>query len=371
MGHLPAQDEVVRRAELFRSLLTGTDLSAHAAAVAAQGAQAMGRLLTGPISGSISGPITGPISGPISDGPSGAKTVILCPDGVLNGLPGALLVPEGSLVHRVPSASIFTRLRQGLGREPVPIARVAAAGPGGTGVAPELDQARRELEWLQGRYPSSSVLAPGDPDKEDLSLGGDILHLAGHVRVSDQCPWRSSINLAPEQAGAHSAVLEAAAIAAGRVQARLTVLAGCESASGGYSDGGGVMGLGAAFIAAGSPAVVATLWPVDDAVTFRFMRSFYGGLDQGLSVAAALAAARRELAGDPRFAHPYFWAGYVAMGEGRLTLAMPPVARPRPRLALAGRWRSAAGGGPVQFPRLTKRSEGKFVVIPPAQGTSQ
>ena len=56
-----------------------------------------------------------------------------------------------------------------------------------------------------------------------------------------------------------------------RLRAGMAFLSGCESARGRASAGEGVLGLSSAFLVAGVPAVVATLWPVDDAATARFV----------------------------------------------------------------------------------------------------
>ena len=51
-----------------------------------------------------------------------------------------------------------------------------------------------------------------------------------------------------------------------------------------------MFGLVRAFFVAGTARVLASLWPVDDAVTAAFMRHFYGALLRG--VARLRAAAR-------------------------------------------------------------------------------
>ena len=74
---------------------------------------------------------------------------------------------------------------------------------------------------------------------------------------------------------------------------------------------------------AGARRVVASLWQVDDQATAQLMTRFYRHmLAGGERPAAALRAAQLELAADPRFSAPYFWAGFVH--PGRLALADPP-----------------------------------------------
>jgi CHAT domain-containing protein len=48
------------------------------------------------------------------------------------------------------------------------------------------------------------------------------------------------------------------------------------------------------------------------------MKRFYAGmLQRRLTAAAALRAAQLEMSADPRWAPPYFWAGFVLQGDWR------------------------------------------------------
>ena len=94
------------------------------------------------------------------------------------------------------------------------------------------------------------------------------------------------------------------------------MLSGCESAGGRVLSGEGVLGLTAAFMSAGVPAIVATLWPVDDRATAAFMSRFYDGLSRGRTAAAALREAQNAVRDDRRTRAPFYWAGFVLLGEG-------------------------------------------------------
>ena len=83
-------------------------------------------------------------------------------------------------------------------------------------------------------------------------------------------------------------------------------LRACETGHGQLSKGDDLVGLQRAFLYAGTPAVVTTLWKVDDRASYYLMRAFYEYLkDHG--PAAALRAAQRETMRD--FPHPFAWAG--------------------------------------------------------------
>ncbi len=109
-----------------------------------------------------------------------------------------------------------------------------------------------------------------------------------------------------------------------RLPVRLVVLSSCASAVGRILSGEGVLGLSSAFISARSPAVVATLWPVDDATTVGFMETFYAELAAQENVATALRRAQARLRGDPATEHPFFWAGFVLVGDGDVRVSLEP-----------------------------------------------
>jgi len=281
--------------------------------------------------------LRGQLFGGIEDLLADSRRVILVPDGALNLLAPALLDSDGEREWmRVPAAAVLVQLRA---RRPAPHPAapprvLAVAGADGAGALPG---ARRELAALsrcyadvQARVLMDSAAGAADPE---FLRGFDLLHLATHAEVDDQNPWQSALLL-----GAGRVRLSAAAIARSRLDARLAVLAACASADGRLLSGEGVLGLASAFLSAGAPAVIATLWPVDDASTAALMERFYADLAAGKSAAAALAAAQAALRADPRTAHPFFWAGFVLIGDGEAGLPLAPrsfLARRGPQL-LAG-----------------------------------
>ena len=75
------------------------------------------------------------------------------------------------------------------------------------------------------------------------------------------------------------------------------------------------MGLTRAFLYAGSPSVLATLWEVNDRSTLQLMDSFYRELGK-VNKARALAEAQRHmLKPGGRYSHPYYWAPFILVGD--------------------------------------------------------
>ncbi len=96
----------------------------------------------------------------------------------------------------------------------------------------------------------------------------------------------------------------------------LVVLSACESAVGKAVAAEGIFSLARAFFYAGAPRVLASLWLVDDRATAILMSRFYRALlVEKRSPAQALRLAQDELASQPRWQSPYYWAGFVLQGD--------------------------------------------------------
>ncbi len=242
--------------------------------------------------------------------------IIVAVDGALNLLPFANLEIPGWQPDwvRVPSASVLAKLRQ-VDAEPAErVWRTLAVASGWGEDGSPLSGALREVERLERDYREVEVRVFTGAETELPSLvGHDILHLATHASNDDQSPWQSAIHFLPDEQGGR---LRAVDVLALRLDARLAVLSSCSSGAGRILNGEGVLGLSTAFLSAGVPAVLASLWAVDDGATARFMQLYYEFLADGQDCAQALASAQQSLRARLETRHPYYWSGFVLIGEG-------------------------------------------------------
>jgi CHAT domain-containing protein/Tfp pilus assembly protein PilF len=152
-------------------------------------------------------------------------------------------------------------------------------------------------------------------------LGGyRMVHFATHGFLNSEQPELSGLvlSLIDRNGKAQDGFLRLSDIYNMRLPAELVVLSACQTALGKEIRGEGLIGLTRGFLYAGARSVVASLWKVDDLATAELMRLFYSGmLKDNLRPAAALRAAQRELAREPRWASPFFWSGFVLQGEWR------------------------------------------------------
>ena len=100
------------------------------------------------------------------------------------------------------------------------------------------------------------------------------------------------------------------------MHADLAVLSACETGRGRPGAGEGVIGLSWAFFVAGCPTTVVSQWKVESASTTELMLAFHRNLRSGRSKALALQAAALKLLRESRYRHPFYWAGFVVVGDG-------------------------------------------------------
>lgn len=101
------------------------------------------------------------------------------------------------------------------------------------------------------------------------------------------------------------------------LNADMVVLSACETGIGQLQRGEGIVSLARAFTFAGTKSIVTTLWAVNDVKTKELMAFFYAELEKlGMRKDAALRNAKlRYLQQFNTEADPFFWAGFIAIGD--------------------------------------------------------
>jgi len=185
-----------------------------------------------------------------------------------------------------------------------------------------LKSAQRLAEQTISRLLPGTVIFSGrNADKQKVwegIAGYDVVHIGAHAEIAD-APF---ITLAPGKELGRLTPCEISRQPDLVVRAQLIVLAACQSAvaAADFRKDTRLASLAYAFASIGVPNVVGTLWEVAaDATSEELMTAFYGQLaEQRGAVASSLAEAQRTLArSGARYAHPYYWAGFVVMTADR------------------------------------------------------
>ena len=240
---------------------------------------------------------------PLEAALNGCRRVLVVPHAQLGALPFAALPSAGGALGQrfelalAPSASAALR---GLLRPPAAARSVLALGD-----SSRLAHAAREAEGVAGLFAQGQVFTGEQATLQTLRKhagAADVLHLACHAQFRSDNPRFSALHL-------QDGVLTAEWAETLGLRPCTVVLSACESGLAEVGVGDEGVGLVRAFLVAGAARVLASLWPVDDAVTAHFMSRFYGALLDGHSTAAALGQAQAATMHD--HPHPFFWAAFA------------------------------------------------------------
>jgi CHAT domain-containing protein len=204
----------------------------------------------------------------------------------------------------------------------------AGTSPGDNGATrlriPRLPYTLREAdEILRAAGAANSLRAVGANATREAALSGQLseyrfIHFATHGYLDTERPSLSALVLSQfnEKHQPVDGFVRVNDIYNIRLNADLVVLSACQTGLGKEVRGEGVMGLTRAFMYAGTPRVIVSLWNVNDQATATLMGSLYRKmLRQGMRPAEALRSAQLELRKDKRWASPYYWAAFQLQGD--------------------------------------------------------
>jgi CHAT domain-containing protein len=191
-----------------------------------------------------------------------------------------------------------------------------------------LPAARKEVESLQAAYQGFFAFDQQASEAVFKQKAKDyaIIHLAMHGLLNEKKPILSALAFTENGDSLENNFLQAYEITALDLNAELVVLSACETGYGRFEEGNGIASLARAFMYAGVPSLVVSLWQVNDMSTAIIMQQFYANLAKGMNKAKALQQAKisyleASAQSNPIAAHPAFWAAFVQIGEDQpLTL---------------------------------------------------
>lgn len=268
------------------------------------------------------------------------KTPLLgiVPHGVLHYLPFAALTDAGRYLHDdytlffLPGASAIAFFKGRVNSAQDTILALANSKAQGL---PNLPCAAQEVQALATFYPryyrtfslfgstnhspdvclhqdNTPFICATETALKTLAPAYSIVHLAAHGELNVANPLFSRILLVPDDHNDGALeVHEIYELSLDRTE--LVVLSACDTQLGQLSQGDDLIGLTRAFMYAGAPSVIASLWKVDDQATRDFMVAFYFFLKHSPTKADALRAAQRLIRA--KYPHPYYWAAFILTGD--------------------------------------------------------
>ncbi len=179
----------------------------------------------------------------------------------------------------------------------------------------DLPFAQKEVEKISVLYKEPNVFYRKDAN-EDVAkkkpVGFDIIHFAAHAEFSDIDPMYSNIRLA--KADNEDGRFETAEVFSLNIKPYLVVLSACKTGVGAVTSGDEIIGMNRAWIYAGTPSVISSLWSVSDISTAILMEDFYKNL-KGKPKDESLRDAEISLIKNKDYSHPFYWAPFYLTGD--------------------------------------------------------
>ena len=303
---------------------------------------------------------------PITPLLSGASQVLIVPDGSVSlvhfaSMPvesGGYLAERGPILHYLSTERDVLQPARSTGAGLLAVGAPAYGEPADrqrterSGCAPvigpflPLPETGPEADFvaaLSREQGNAAIVLKGakatESEVKSLAPGKRILHLATHGffadtpcansrnRWSDSPLSRTGLALAgasrPSDGAREDGILTGEEITALDLRGvEWAVLSACDSGLGEVRTGEGVLGLRRALFVAGTHTIVMSLWQVEDATAREWMERVYRArLHRRQPTASAMRAAERELLSAQRqkqaSTHPFYWAGFVAVGDWR------------------------------------------------------
>ncbi len=155
---------------------------------------------------------------------------------------------------------------------------------------------------------------------------GNILHMAMHGLIDLENPLKSALVFAPDKIRQDDYLLYAGDIYGLQIpNNRMVMLSACNTGFGKLYTGEGIRSLSRAFMYAGAPSVVASLWGAPDKSTRDITVDYYKYLKKGLSKSQALQQAKIDFLekASPTYRHPAYWAHLIVIGEDEALFSTP------------------------------------------------
>jgi CHAT domain-containing protein len=249
-----------------------------------------------------------------------AKRLCIVPHGALHYLPFHMLADEKEYlidkyeIFYSPSASVQQFCLQK--RKDAKAQILALGNPDYEDKLPQLPFAEAEINKIKKLFPETAAYTGKKATESVSKLRSSemsIVHFATHAEFNEYVPIFSSIRLTKDES--EDGRLEVHEIfGLDLSKASLVTLSGCESGLSKIGTGDELIGLPRAFIYAGTPSVLASLWKVDDLSTALLMTEFYKNL-KTMPKSLALQQAQISIRNTCKDNHPIFWAPFVLIGD--------------------------------------------------------
>lgn len=153
--------------------------------------------------------------------------------------------------------------------------------------------------------------------KESLKRLGPLykyLHFSVHGDINNEHPNLSYLKLRTSPLSRDS-LLYLQNIYNFSIPSEMVFTSACNAGVGPLSKGEGLLSLARGFAYSGAKSIITSLWIVKGGPSDKLLSSFYKYISKGHSKDLSLALAKKEQLKSVTLAHPYYWAGFIPIGD--------------------------------------------------------
>ncbi len=258
---------------------------------------------------------------------SGTKYIGIIPHDVLHYLSfsslfdGRQYLMEAHPIFYSPSASVMKmiidrKMQEDSSLIPHPSSLFLVIGNPDLGdSAFDLPFAEREAGSIGREFDGSEILLRKEATetrvREDIGRFEGV-HFASHGIYDSFTPLFSSLKLTRDSA--NDGDLTANEVFSLNLKASIIMMSACQTGLGKLTTGDEIIGLNRAFIYAGAPSIISTLWRVNDAASAMLVKRFYRYYKKS-DLAESIRLA--QIAVKEYYPHPAYWAAFGLTGDYR------------------------------------------------------
>jgi CHAT domain-containing protein len=184
-----------------------------------------------------------------------------------------------------------------------------------------LPSTEKEVNDIKAMYPNASIFVRTEATEDKAKFASEnynVMHFATHGNLDYEDFSKSYITMAGNASKSEDGKLTLEELWGMEVMTHLNivVLSACQTAVTKGSNESSAVSPASGFLQNGVKSVVASLWKVDDEATSFLMSGFYKNI-KTMNPVDALRSAQVALSKTPKFSHPYYWAGFILLGDWR------------------------------------------------------
>ncbi len=243
---------------------------------------------------------------------AGASHLWVIPHGSLHAVPfhalsdGDAYLLNSNTISTAPSATVLTHVLRTAESSVRDERRMLVIGLSDADIPYAEDEAETIASLLPGAQRLIGRHATIDAFTHAASQAS-VIHIATHARFAASDPLASGLKLA-------DGWITAREIASLRLTGATVTLSACESGRSGVDAGGELLGLLRAFLVAGATSLIASHWPVSDAIAREVMADAYLQWHNSGEKPLVRCLRRSLLDAAARRPHPAEWAPFFTVG---------------------------------------------------------